>query len=564
MGVVATVTAGVNARIASLSRVLSVHMPLAWRTRTFPFVGLGLAATAACAFVALRMEVQREHLLGLGDTIVWFTEWEITVFGLLLYVAIGAVRRVGSLFSSGHVARLFGCVAASAIALLLPQSVFISIFLSRIAGLETEPGIATLVETHGREGFWRCREDVDQLKKAVAMHRYLLEKDLRRYGFATEFRVDIDPHCRPVERNNGDYRLWSLQTWQLPQVQAPAKQWATDIREFESRLKNVQAAQQYSRTEGEYESRFITGPAEIGLVAGLLSGLVALAAWTSLWRASLLANVVGRWTLRRRRLRFGTAIGRRFAARWPTLWASAIHVTLPPLLLVAALSPALLAADDLWGLSPLIVLPVLGASLFAVFRAQETARRLHMRMSLEIGVFLIHLGIVVPVLVISTRLANPSWDPEDVLVALWLSVVLCGALQSARNGSAFAAYGCVVLAGLLCLVAQSASDAWVDESNSWDLEELVPLALPSICAGAMALLSIRREMSPKVQRVLIGTFLVVAPMLAMGVSDSVVDMWLDDFNYAVAVVSFAGCVLCALLALRLTEDARRALADTAG
>ena len=536
---------------------MAARYPFLWRTRAFLPLGLGLVASISAWVVARSAAVRPDSLPALTTVVTALSWWSFVTYAAALLVVVDVVRRTRAIFSLGAALSVFGCVAASVVALSLPQYLFMSEFLSRVASLETPADLATLLRVHGDYGFWRCFGEPSDLRERARVNRPVIARDFARYGLTTDFSVtdQLVPNCPdPYGATHG-----------LVVKRTDSQDFIT-AEIFEQRLRNIEASQQYVQGElGAYQ----------GTVLGRIWTVVSVAALSGLAAAIGLRTMLQRkraWSVARRVLtvwRYHPSVMSRFdrwlAANWPSLWSSKIHVSGLPLLASTCLVMLLAGRNQMTWWGTYVAVPALVGTLFWTLRVQERVRHLPMRLSEEICVLLVHLGIVgLLVAALISLSVRPVRGAENLAAFLWCGVWFCAALQAARNTSALAAYGGVIVGAVLL-----ATCAWVTTLvlNTWvSAPEEAGIILGTgglvLCFILLARFVLRIDGRLNLRRLLVSALLSVSPFPAITLTIGLLaprpaDLTATTLGFSIAL-SVANVALC----LRVTQDARRILAQS--
>ena len=555
-------------RVAA-SAWLSSRYPFVWRTRALLWLALGLTLSVLAAAVARTTDIRTEDLPGLESVLSLLWWWVFLLYSGLLLLLVDVVRRTTPIFSTHHAVRVFGCVAVPVLALLLPQYVFMRTVLPRVAALETESRLAALLKTHGDNRFWRCWSDASMLLETADAHHSVIEADLRRYGLTTDFRTLFV--SRDCLEQSGEYI--ELIAWRANS----GEQWR--IRVFEDRLLNIDAAQKYVRhAGGAYQAVALGHVWAIVVVAAVIAALASLLSSTMVLRTRTLANarrLFGRW---RWHSRIALRLDNRLASRWPTAWSSRIHASLPQFLTLASLIVVLaqaLTVPETTTLGPEVsggfasravifwtfVPTLLVLAIFWVLRTQAIVRHLPTSLAQDIGVLLIHAATVIGLaamffLAVPDRVRRPIEQTEAV--ALWFSLILCGALQAARNSSVLTTFGAFIVAAVFL----SACGETASLLNFSDTTTLLMITGPIVCAALLSRYTIWMDGRLTLRRVLIGSVLIMGPLPLPGAWFAIMllDPGFSDITFRelvpLAISSLASAALC----LWLTRGARRTLA----
>lgn len=123
-------------RLESGACWLSARYPFIWRTRAGLWLGAGVFGSLLAA-IAARWVVRLNDTSALGpEALSLLATSTMLPYVVCTLLVVDVVRRTSGIFSAGQRVRLFGCLAASTIALLCPGFVFDRMLQSRIGMME--------------------------------------------------------------------------------------------------------------------------------------------------------------------------------------------------------------------------------------------------------------------------------------------------------------------------------------------------------------------------------------------------------------------------------------------
>ena len=237
-----------------------------------------------------------------------------------------------------------------------------------------------------------------------------------------------------------------------------------------------------------------------------------------------------------------------------------LHTSAPQLLILAALvlgfgAGSLKEGSVLW-----VSMPALVISVFLALRTQEVVRNLPARLSQDISVFVMHLSVLSAAGALLGMQIGYFQDVSlrDIAMTLWAYLMLCAALQAARNGSAIAAYTAAIL-GLTSLTAIALGADAVGVTD----EKVIAVILGGcvVCVGALARYIVRLDTTSVVRKVLIGIFLVLGPVPGIMFTIALLAPNPSDLTPLNITISVVASIASMGIFLRLTSDARRTLAS---
>jgi hypothetical protein len=566
---------------------VSARYPFVWFARLPLWGGGGLLATLVAGLWARALSVGPEDLPGLESMVVMLSSWTFVVYALLLVLAVDIVRRGPMLLPGAQSLRLAGCVFVSTVCLLLPQYAFLRIALPRIAGVETHQQVEATLARHEIYGSWQCGTRVERAR-LLETYGDEIVRDLRRWGFPTN--VAVAPGCvglgrfffppgtlgyslqmpangvRGLSRSSSLKSLLDLNT-------------SIGLGTFRGRLLTVDAAQHYVRGEASsFETtrtpkmahdllgKYAVGPPitsrlfQVPLVGLLMAVAIGFTAGTRFYR--MRAIKASRLWLSAIRLQpvVMSAVEEWLASRLPTVWASRMHASILSLILLVLLGTllanGLVNGALLWVAAPGVV--VVG---FVVLRAQENARHLTSGPWQPLGMFVLHWSSIGLCAAVIGRLLGITTGASlaSVNAAMWLIAFVSAMLQIARFSSALLSYLAAIIA-IAVLYAVNIGKQPTSLGN--DVEVLLRIASTAGLFGLGLYLTARFEIRPAVGRLVVGVFVLVAGFAGITLSDD----WQGPNSSDVTVPKMAASAILVTVvvavALRLTVDYRRVLADS--
>jgi len=522
-----------------------------------------LLLTLAEINAARILEIRRTTLPAVSSWISWYPTWTEFLGIIVALILWDQVRRVGPIFSLSKALRVGSSVAISVLALSIPEYSYVNAVLYRTAALESPSDLAGLIGRNAANKFWQCWSDRKQLADAIVANRNTIETDLGRYGLEADLdgitgSLEGDSYANPVSACSYSLKFWNL-----------GHQFTVASNVFQNRLSDIDAAQRYMRngTGSFAELSLMMHFWMLGLAALAFGGLAALVAATALWRTRLIAEVrpilsVGRW-----RGTAGVPWDVHLASRWPSFWASRLHLTLPGLVFVSLISflPALeemLTHGSPW-VAGLALLAFAGAAMaiYGAMRAQARARTLSTEISYEIRIAATHAAAAALLWLVPAFILQKTWSAEAFAASIFVPLFFCSFLQATRSGSlASAGTGLLLLIAAIVVwtVAWVMFGADVLESGGF----LLAFLGPALFAVLFVKVSTRIEARPAVRRLAISMCLICGPVPALWFF-----VWTNSsvltLASALAILYGLSMLLAGLagiiLVLRFTERARRAI-----
>jgi hypothetical protein len=548
------------ARLRALKARLTVHMPFVWRTRLLLYVVIAVMASALIARNTRAMDLTRDAAMPLSAMELMTSLWIFLTMGFVALCCFDVARRTGAVFVAGHRVRLGLCVAASVVAIQLPQVLLFRSVITSQARLETEPDIDRLLKRHGSHGFWRCLPENYKVPEELVAD---LRTDLRRYGLDTnlEFqKVTSWRYCRDRSDFQANHRrpAWSLVVWPLTPVELSERESRLPPIDyanlFEGQLRSIKAAHQSMRGEGPYAAAMdIRRPLAIAALASILTTLFVSA---PLARSRALTNR-GRFMVPLRgRLR--VPYDEWIARRWPPLWFSRVAVA-PLSLLSVPLVFNWIATNENQS-TTLLQSVVFVFAVLITLGTQRDARYVPGTASQETVALGLHAVVLLAMFILAHAIFNRGlenfWSANTgFVVAVAGTIYVCGGLQAARVGSIYTAFGAIALAYTTLTATVPLNDKGIPLIVAFVLTLAASLVVVALYAWKL-------PVRPTAQRTLLGALFVYAALFWT-------TLILDRSMLPIAHISenqLAAAVLpCSLFSfaviLRIIENRRRLLAD---
>jgi hypothetical protein len=562
------VTRPIASAVRSASAWVSIRWPLVWRTRLLMYVALSAGATLLASAAADSVWTTRADLPTLSGSLFYFRALATVTNGLVLLMLLDVGRRTRPVFRPFLLARLFVCVALAASAIQLPNFIFMRSLIPRFAAFETAGELPALLARNRPQGFWRCqagprptgdpRADVRRVDPGL---RAMLGRDLQRYGLATNFLFVFDYRGREcLDRSRQDRGAWwSVLAWreggQPPTEEALFRLRMTNaITLFEGRLTLIEAAHQYARSNGPYMD--VLSPGRFLVIALLAGTAVTLWTWLALARARILAN--SRRVAAAFRWRPTFPFDERLARRWPILWASrAARALVPVLALCLAIFWIQIGEADVSTTTQSLIFL---AALLAVLASQGGAASWPGTLRAQSAIALIYAAMVLGLsLVASQSFISDRWlSLEDVMLAVMMSILVCGVIQARRTGSISTTFGAMVLASVATMVSMA-----FDPNGQFEFVKTYVLST-IVLAGVVGY-AMRRRSGPTLVRLLMGTLFIQAAAInvwGLNAFEDQMDEWSAPIQATAFVLLVAASVAMTIATLYFTANARRTLAHS--
>jgi hypothetical protein len=399
-----------------------------WRTRLLYVVAVAIGLLDVTWFVVRLAPVTTATLPELSELMGWsitFQGW--AMFGAVLLVA-QQVRWVRPLFSL-RMRIVFGtcCAVSTALVLLSPYAA-VRVGIPRLARVETEAARRETLSFLRQHRLFTCAATSQELNEEADANASELQRVIARYGFEQAGTITGDSECAPPA-------TISLGIRRPHNATSPTM----TLRSIEERLKTGDAAMRYANGDGfvPLPSGFALTVIEPALFFGLIAGVAAKPR-----RWSLTGAITGFFRQNLAAVARYEPAGEWVAARWPSLWSTQIHASVPDITVLTVVSFVAIYYE-----SNFAAVLLVGALTPALLGTRQRCMRtieppaFHDATTFVVHFLLLFCVVAIPIVIQDRLSGSPSLTPRamgqltarSVLYGAWFGATMAGLLQVSRR-----------------------------------------------------------------------------------------------------------------------------------